>query len=270
MSYTTFSGYDEHVEDWQSVVSKYRVSGPAFRWDKIDTIVFHYTADDDLIDGDPGENWLNMSEYIRNIQKSYVDRRGYSIGYNVGIDQRGHIWELRGDTFKCAANLGWNDRSIAILCLVDGNDSLTPAAVEAAREVVAWIRSNRPNAVIRGHQDIGATACPGVGVYWQLTHGVFEPVPVPKPEPEPSNEVEMIALDYTNPYGEWTALVYTGTHLAWVVNGHADNVLNRAGVVRQTVTRDELFGIVESTIQTTPMPGTLASDPALAGAWDYD
>lgn len=152
------------------------ITGPAANWSTIDTVVIHYTAADDLIDGDPGENADGLDDYMRAMQSSYVRTRGYSLGYNVAVDYRGHTWEIRGWDIRCAANKGHNDHTFAILMLVDGADPANPAQVAAANALIAEAqrRAGRPVTVI-GHGQLAgaATACPGAGLRAQIAGGVF-------------------------------------------------------------------------------------------------
>jgi hypothetical protein len=165
------------------------ITGPALDWSKIRYIGIHYTAADDLIDGDPGENWDRLDDYLRNIQTSYINSptRGYSIGYNAAVDARGETWELRGFDIRCAANSpgSLNAQTVAILQLVDGADPASPAAVKATQAVIAEAqrRAGRPLTIL-GHRDLPgaiATACPGVGLRTQVTAGVFTPTDEPSP-----------------------------------------------------------------------------------------
>lgn len=166
--------------DW---VGAEPVTGPAIRWADFDTVVAHYTAAPNLIDGDPGEQWGLLPQYLRSIHHDYLHNRpqpdgspGYSIGYCVAVDARGEAWELRGFDIKPAATKGHNDHAWPILLLVDGQDAATPEAVETVRELVtrAQGQAGRPLA-IRGHRDFAATQCPGDGVYGQVQDGTFRP-----------------------------------------------------------------------------------------------
>jgi hypothetical protein len=182
---------------------RYPVKGPAIEWVKVDTAVIHYTAADDLIDGDPGEHAENLPAYIRQIQQSYVTNRGYSIGYLFAVDWLGGVWQLRGWEFQSAANLGHNDHTFPILMLVDGDDRATSHAVASVRELIgtAQLLAERPLA-IAGHKDIGSTRCPGVGLYAQVKAGVFTPLP---PVPPVEDEVKPIVTTWeTEP---WPILV---------------------------------------------------------------
>lgn len=168
--------------DWENpnqTVADNTNSGP-FPWGTADKIVIHYTGAVDVPDGDPDElPWEEHVEaYLRAIQNDYVTNRGYSIGYNCLVTQDGDDWELRGTTFQAAANKGRNSETFTILVFVDGVDRCSDAAVIKIRQIVEWFRSQSPfglNVQIKGHRDIGATACPGAGVYNQIIAGVFEP-----------------------------------------------------------------------------------------------
>jgi hypothetical protein len=86
--------------------------------------------------------------------------------------------------------------------------------------------------------------------------------------PSPTGEVDMIAIDHKPNTPEWTALMVTGTHMAWIADGHADGVYRVAGVQRVTVGDEQLTGLIKSSQTTTDAPPTLSgSDRAL---WDQN
>jgi hypothetical protein len=190
------------------------VTGPAMNWARIDTVAVHYTAADDLIDGDPGEHAEDLPAYLRSIQSSYVRTRGYSIGYGVGVDWLGGSWELRGVDIKCAANKGHNEHTIAILVLVDGNDMATTHAATEIRRLIAWfeVLAGR-QLTITGHGQLrdpdAATACPGSGLRAQIALGEFSPrwtPPAPFPPPIPPiviPEDAMYVHLISQSFGEW-------------------------------------------------------------------
>jgi len=72
--------------------------------------------------------------------------------------------------------------------------------------------------------------------------------------PTITEDCNMIAIDYTAPSGQWTALTYTGSHLAHVRTSEADAIIRRAGVQRQTVTAAELDALILSAATTTHCP----------------
>lgn len=174
-------------DEWEDPA--YPVDGPRAIWENITTVALHYTGADDVIDGDPGEAWDRMDDYLRAIQQSYVTQRGYSVGYMFAVDQRGHVWQLRGWEYKSAANRGWNHCTLPILFLVDGGDMASPMAVRSANLVITeGERRAGRRLVVKPHKDIGATACPGVGITAQQRAGVFHSVVV-NPPPKPPQGV---------------------------------------------------------------------------------
>jgi hypothetical protein len=173
---------------------RYPVKGPAVEWAKVDTAVIHYTADDDVPNGDVP---AAVAAYLRNIQYSYVTNRGYSIGYLFAVDQTGAVWQLRGWEFKSAANAGHNDHTFPILMLVDGNDRATWEAIVAVRWLIGDAQKLAERALtIVGHGDIGATACPGVGLRVQVKAGVFTPAPEPAPLPVEEDDVKPVVTTW--------------------------------------------------------------------------
>lgn len=177
---------------WQD--PKWPVIGPVDDPSNNDTLVVHYTAADDLIDGDPGEHAEDLPQYFRNMQYAYAKPkaqggRGYSLGYLFGVDWLGGIWQIRGWEFQSAANAGHNDHTVPVLVLVDGNDEATPEAVHSVRLIrrEAERRAGRPF-MVKGHgqlrEETGvgtATSCPGRGLGRQVAAGVFYDPVVPDP-----------------------------------------------------------------------------------------
>lgn len=170
--------------------------GSPFPFTALDTIVPHYTADDNLIDGDPGEHANQLDDYLRAIQASYERTRGYSIGYSFAIDWLGGIWELRGFDWRPAANLDHNHHTLPVLFLVDGADHATAEAWQTFRWLNAHARS-RPERrrttklFVIGHGQLQKpnhpTGCPGIGIRLDIAAGLgddeYEPPKPPKPEP---------------------------------------------------------------------------------------
>lgn len=202
-------------ESWQD--PKYPVFGPLDDPTNNVTAVLHYTADDDLIDGDPGEHASNLSAYLRSMQKSYVLNRGYSLGYLWAVDWLGGIWQIRGWEYQSAANKGENATTWPILVLVDGQDPATPEAAESIRLLIAEAgrRAGSP-LFIKGHKDIGATACPGAGLYAQIKAGVFTPRPAPTPPPpiQEDDDMYLIPPPPERQGGRWLVRSNSGYFLA--------------------------------------------------------
>lgn len=167
--------YDRSRAAWE--VPGYRIdehtrSRPV-RWSDVDSVVIHYTADKRA---NP-----DTAAYVRAMQRSYVDNRGYSLGYSVAVDQDGISWEIRGTDHMPAANVGYNDRTFVVLCLVDWQDAANPAMVDKVRSIVSWARQQAGRTLpVIGHRDLAATRCPGDGLYAQIKEHVFEPQPTPE------------------------------------------------------------------------------------------
>ena len=253
-------------ESWQD--PNYPVFGPADDPGNNDTVVLHYTAADDLIDGDPGEHAEDLPAYMRSMQYHYVTRRGYSLGYLFAVDWLGGIWQIRGWEFQSAANRGHNDHTYPILCLVDGAAPVTDEAAASIRFLVAEAerRSGRGLRIV-GHGDIGSTPCPGVGIAGQIKAGLFSPALIaPEPLPTPTGPTHMIRISFPQAGKPTTEFVWTGTELAWVENGHAAQVLGSAGVPQVSVSAAQLEGVVMASATTTDAPWTLSG--YLKSLWD--
>jgi hypothetical protein len=253
------------------------ITGPIDDPANNDVVVIHYTAADNLIDGDPGEHASNLPAYLRAMQKEYVTKRGYSVGYLFAVDWLGGIWQIRGWAFESAANKGHNHRSFPILMLVDGADRATPEAVRSVRHIVteAQRRAGRTLS-IKGHGQLRvetgigtATACPGKGLQAQVNAGDFMPRSEPTPPPPPPSKKDdpaMLFLEYVPGTPGYTGFCWDGVHLAWIFDGHAAAVLAKGEVKRVTVDRTQLASVIRSSRTTTSAPPTI--DSQLRAAWE--
>lgn len=157
----------EWVED------NYPISGPQFTPSRIRWVTLHYP----WVSAVPNVRWRGA--WLRAMQRDYVNRRNFSVGYNYAIFPDGEIWELRGTRYRCAANgtetRDTNIESVAILLVVADDDPATDAQIASVRAIVAAGRITRPELAVNAHQDVRSTGCPGEGIYTQLTDGLFEP-----------------------------------------------------------------------------------------------
>ncbi len=186
------SWVDKPREQWEQpgyTIAEHTTSRPV-DWSRVDNIVIHYTADKTAN--------LDTAEYLSNMQRSYVNGRGYSLGYSVAVDQQGVSWEIRGVGFIPAANKNYNGVTWVILCLVDWQDACNRQMTETVRNLVKFARSQIGRDVpVIGHRDIGSTRCPGDGVYTQIQNKVFEPR---APQPQPAKDFEMKIVNPTRVY----------------------------------------------------------------------
>lgn len=160
---------------WQD--PRFPVFGPLDDPTNNDTGVIHYTAADDLIDGDPGEHAEDLPQYMRNMQYSYVTNRGYSLGYLFAVDWLGGVWQIRGWEYQSAANKNHNGHTIPILVLVDGQDTCTPEAARSIRQILreGARRNGGRKLAVTGHGQLqgASTSCPGGGLRAQISAQVF-------------------------------------------------------------------------------------------------
>lgn len=188
----------------------YPVTGPPFDARPIKYIVVHYGG-------------VNMSEerlrntvrYFRDTQRDYVDNRGYSIGYQIGVDRFGDLWELRGFDFKNAANNStwpgspyyqdWpksstgqprpNDVTVSIHVILPLSGEYLPDQLEGCRAAVALIRERIGRSVpVIPHSDVVQTSCPGDPMRAAIAAGLLEPVTPPPPPPPPPPPVPGVAV----------------------------------------------------------------------------
>lgn len=211
--------------DWQDPAQP--VVGPAAVLGAVTMLPAHYTAAATVPD--------DTAAYLRSIQRDYTVNRGYSIGYNFAVDRAGVAWECRGFDIKCAANKGMNDVTLAILCLVDGAAAMSPVMVDTFRGLGAEAqRRVRADLLVVGHRDIGATACPGDGIYHQVVTGQLEPgdpAPTPTP-PDPDPDLEdddVTAFLLTNPATGEVAVVYGAGLFTGLDGGAVPGLSERLG-----------------------------------------
>jgi hypothetical protein len=191
---------------------------------ELDAVVIHYPAHA----GPIGTG--SFTTYTQNLQRSYVDHRGYSVGYSWLYWPDGTEVELRGYDYRNAANAVPDDpranrRTLALLVVVDGQNPATAAQVAAIRARRHEInrRTGRRIPSTR-HRDLEPTVCPGAGLADQQAAGLFEP------DPDPESDDDMNAYLIPPPperkNGRWLVCTVAGYRLA---NSHdiADNMPRR-------------------------------------------
>jgi len=175
--------HDRVRSQWELPTQRVTGSTAFAGWPKMKRFVLHYPGADfaDMdFDNDGDIDWEDTRILLRNTQNFYVSQRNYSIGYNTGVGQEGESWELRGDTWMCAANSEVNPDSYAIVVFVDAADPANPRQVRKVREIIKQGRALAGWKIpIVDHHSVSLnttkTACPGVGIQGQLARGVFEP-----------------------------------------------------------------------------------------------
>src|SRR5688572_28804942 len=96
--------FDLHPRgDWQ--LPSQPVTGPSLDLLALRYITIHYNGDTRDLDGaDDVYQDDDYAELLRVMQSSYLETRGYSLGYNSGIAPDGDEWEIRGLDLRSAAN----------------------------------------------------------------------------------------------------------------------------------------------------------------------
>jgi len=210
------------------------VTGPAFEPGRVKWIVLHYGGVDwsESRLRDPVRAW-------RDKQRDYSHRRGYSIGYQWGVDRDGELWELRGFDFRNAANgTTWpgspltaefggvnpNHLTVSMHVLLPLSGAYTPEQLAGVRACVAmiWQRLGRKVPVVP-HSDINRTSCPGDPLRTAISGGSVLPVdptpePLPTPEPPGGPTVDQLICIARCTEGAITATcaVWAGGYKTWV------------------------------------------------------
>lgn len=109
-------------------------------------------------------------ESIHNYHKSL----GWcGIGYNYYIRKDGTIYNGRPIDCIGAHTVGYNNKSVGI-CF-EGNfetETMSAAQKAAGKQLIKYVKSFYPNAVLKKHKDLDATACPGKNFpYAEITGG---------------------------------------------------------------------------------------------------
>jgi LysM repeat protein len=130
-----------------------------------------------------------IASYIKATERYHMGRSPNmsGIGYNFAIDKWGRIWELRGWTYKNAANgTSSNSTSFSVNCLVGVEDNEpTPEMVQALQWLYAEaVRRFGRTLDVKGHQEHKPTACPGGAMMALIRSGrIQQAAPAPAPEP---------------------------------------------------------------------------------------
>ena len=256
------------VDGWQT---RARSSG-GFANGRPTHLMVHHTASPPRTDGWPDVNYIVNGSPVRPVSQIYTDRKG--VVYVCAAGATNTNGQGRDSWGGGVPDDQMNLYAIANEIANDGVGEPYPAAQQAsvlksAAAICAHygigthrVRAHFEWAPGRKVDPRGASMWAPNGGMWDMDafrHDVglaLEPTPSPM-----IDEVDMICIDHNPGTPEWTALTYTGTQLAHVVNGHADAVMRRAGVARQTVTDAELDGLIRSAQTTTPCPPAWVNTP---------
>lgn len=169
--------------------------------------------------GDAG--FARVCAALRGWQDYHMNSRGWSdIAYQVGVDQVGRAYTLRGVNVQSGANgnATANEDFGAVLLILGNDEAPTPAMIATARLVHADFRKRYSNCRVRpyGHQEVrqhtstGAitTDCPGTRVMALIRAGKLDAGALVAPggggggtPPKVQPVVDLSALQFHAKYG---------------------------------------------------------------------
>lgn len=211
----------------------------------------------------------DVAASIRRIQAVFASTKPFEYNYVIGQADDGLVYEFAGE-FRAAHSAGENDTHYGVLFLNGVGEPLTDAQIVKARWLLERLRlPTSPDVSPHREMPGAATACPGdliVSRLGEITAVSPPSPPLPPPPPPPSpDEVDMIRIAFAQSNKPTTEMVWTGTELAWIENGHAAAVLAAGKVTTVGVTRDQVKGVILASKTTTRAPFTL--DAELTQLW---
>ncbi|XP_052262662.1 peptidoglycan-recognition protein SC2-like isoform X3 [Dreissena polymorpha] len=110
------------------------------------------------------------TQMVKSAQNYHMDGHGYSdIEYSFLVGEDGNVYEGRGWDAVGAHTLNYNSVGLAICVIGDFTNRLpNDAALNAVKQLVQCAHDNHKitaTYMLRGHRDVGATACPGNKLY---------------------------------------------------------------------------------------------------------
>lgn len=118
----------------------------------------------------------SMDVGVREIRQWHKERGFLDIGYHFVIRRNGTIEDGRDVNQVGAHTVGQNETSVGV-CLVGGVDdklqpqaNFTPQQMDTLRKLLGDLKVLFPQAVVKGHRDFAAKACPSFDVKrWLVT-----------------------------------------------------------------------------------------------------
>ncbi|XP_041365178.1 peptidoglycan recognition protein 1-like [Gigantopelta aegis] len=112
----------------------------------------------------------DCSRKVRSFQNYHMNSRGWSdIGYSFLVGEDGNAYEGRGWNTQGAHTKGYNSVALGI-CMIGNFQNRLPnqAALDTLHKLIECGKANgkiKSDYILKGHRDIGATACPGQKLY---------------------------------------------------------------------------------------------------------
>lgn len=144
------------------------------------------------------------------IERWHLARGWRAIGYHWLIDRDGAVIAGRPEAQEGAHVTGQNATSVGV-CLIGGfgsngddlpADHFTPHQMDALRDLMGDLLSRYPGAMVRGHNDYAAKACPGFRVALHLAEILPASPPAARPPMQRIEDVRalqaaLLSLGYT-------------------------------------------------------------------------
>lgn len=121
-----------------------------------------------------GTDRASVGAILRAIERLDRDTNKWSGSYNYAIDHAGTVYELTGLS-RVGTHAANNNTPYWGICYIgDGRSGYPEAAAAATRELMSWlsIQAGHP-LVVRGHQQVNNTACPGGLIQARINAGYF-------------------------------------------------------------------------------------------------
>lgn len=141
---------------------------------RIDGVVGHYTA------GPTDRDDAHAAQLFRGIDRQHKAQGWTMAGYGFGLSRNGTIFLLRPATMIGAHVLGHNTGNVGVVCNGTTGDKPTAAQAKSFR----WLLHNAHTDAfpkefrvdlrglrVKGHNDLGPTACPGQFKTMYVTKG---------------------------------------------------------------------------------------------------
>ncbi|XP_045196740.1 peptidoglycan-recognition protein SC2-like [Mercenaria mercenaria] len=114
-------------------------------------------------------------QQVKGYQNYHMDGHGWSdIGYSFVVGEDGNVYEARGWDDVGAHTLNYNSVGLAICVIGDfTNRAPNDAALNAVKQLISCGAANgklSSSYLLRGHRDVGSTACPGNKLYDLIQH----------------------------------------------------------------------------------------------------
>ena len=236
---------------WELAVQE--VNGPAPKGVP-GTWVIHYPGSSSSYE--PMTN-TEMTQYLRNMQNSYLNGRGYSIGYSVVVSQSGSAWAGRGlegyprvRVMNPASNPGkklgagnQNHVTRSIQIAVGNQNEASPKAVETVNAIIA----TQPDWPVIWHGQIGYTKCAGEGIINQIKSGVIGH------QEEGEQEMKMIEQYRATDTREWPGMPLSANEHHTFNTGNRIPMTARWIIATLTVTEPDASGYVSTAAPGKPL-----------------